>query len=229
MFLATFVDSKVVRLCAKYGERLPNNAKRPNRPRGNFLPMIPKFNNPGEFQHVRQAALLYEDKECGFRAKEIFDRVKGQIQSGTDFLLSPWRFDCFSEGIWPDAKVGPSKGADVVLLSAHGNRSLPATVSSWVEAWLGQMSGWHPILVVLLDKKAEGSREARKFLAPLEHLCQTTGAELFLYFGDPSVFEPGRVPSIFESPIKTEIPLPAPKMRPLAQERMPSRHWGLNE
>src|SRR5216117_1749369 len=111
------------------------------------------------------AVVLYEDVATRQRAMQICDRLVQKFWADVEFDFSWWRFDFLRDREIFRAAADAAAHSDLILISAHAGRQLPALVQDWIETWLGkrergkgvlaamigidddQLKGWTPIHV----------------------------------------------------------------------------------
>ena len=171
------------------------------------------------------AAIAYEDSITRDRALRTFDRLMQKFWADVEFDFSWWRFDFLHHREIFTAAVDAAACSDLILISAHAGRQLPASVQDWIETWLGrrergrgvlaamigidedQLKGWTPIHVYL--------REAAQ-RADMDYLPQVLDAPL------------GRLDGSIET-----ITRRAEKVTSLLDNILHrptiASHWGINE
>src|ERR1043166_5679342 len=85
--------------------------------------------------------MVYEDAETGLRAKRALESLAGHLELDADFNIGLSRFDLLREKAFRELAAREAEGADILLLSAHGNETLPPGVLAWLEEWLIRNAG----------------------------------------------------------------------------------------
>lgn len=126
--------------------------------------------------------IFYEDLAAGLRAKQTLDLLESQLPVSGGMRVQFWRFDLLNEPALREEVANAAMGADLVLLSAHGQHGLPEDVSVWIREWLGRRTDEPPALVVLLDASSEGMPKVNESLAWLRRAAEPAGVEVFPRF-----------------------------------------------
>lgn len=127
--------------------------------------------------------MVYEDAETGLRAKRALESLAGHLELDADFNIGLSRFDLLREKAFRELAAREAEGADILLLSAHGNETLPPGVLAWLEEWLIRNAGEPRALVVSLDPDVAGSAEANGILSALQTVAEPAGVDMFPHFG----------------------------------------------
>jgi hypothetical protein len=96
--------------------------------------------------------IAYEDFATGNRALSVFDRLF-PASGGSPFFSTHnvWKFDLLEITKFRDVAAAEAANADMVIISAHVGRELPAVVKRWMEIWIKRRHAESGALVVLLD------------------------------------------------------------------------------
>ena len=106
--------------------------------------------------------LVYEDDTTALRARQIMNELAVRLEGGTipDPML--FRFELLRLTNIRDLVARQGETADVLVLCAHGEDSLPEYIKSWVTSWLGRKVGRHCMVLVSFDAASGHCRFWRK-------------------------------------------------------------------
>ena len=165
---------------------------------------------------------VYDDRQSGLYAKEVFDALQQQFGPEVDCQLSLWRFDVLSNPALRLQAELAARQSDLVLLAAHGLEKLPAAVGLWMKAWLDGSAAELPALVLLLSAESIGNSQATVMVEELRRCADQAGVDMLHQFS--------RFP---EQRHEQFLGLLHPEMLTLssraADPRFLRRHWGINE
>jgi len=122
--------------------------------------------------------IAYEDLETGKRAMKTYEYMVQQLGDQCLFANQMWKFDVLAVPKLKDFAAKDAAAAEIIIISAHGNRDLPGEVKSWIEMWLGFKTE-AGALVALFDGDGDFN-PARAYLADIasraqiEFFCQPT-------------------------------------------------------
>ena len=171
--------------------------------------------------------LVYEDSQTGLRAKEALESLADHLNLEADFYIGLSRFDLLREHEFRELAAREAEGANILLLSAHGQDALPPGVLSWLEQWLARNAGEPRALVVSLDPGSEGSPAAGQILASLESAAQPAGVYVFPHLGQ--VTEPDSQTTIEDIRYRAETQTGLLDEALHRFELGSHRDWGINE
>ena len=116
-------------------------------------------------------------------------------------------------------------GADVIVMSLHGNRSLESAIESWLTAWVNQRGDKECALGVLFDDDKREMDSVKDTLLRLQQATRQGAVELFSGFMSPRVVE--------EDSRRQQSPQDIAPLffasHNVLQETEFYNHWGLNE
>jgi hypothetical protein len=133
--------------------------------------------------------IIYEGTEAGRRAKRLSDRLLREIGDQFRCVQNLWSFDVLSITEVRNAAAGIARAADVVVLSASGDRELAPHVEKWLELWAWMIDGTDPALVALFES-ADGEC-ARKIRTGLRALARDKQLKFFPHPTFESSADPG--------------------------------------
>jgi len=122
--------------------------------------------------------IAYEDLETGKRAMRTYEYMVQQLGEQCLFANQMWKFDVLAVPKLKEIAAKDAAAAEIIIISAHDGRELPAEVKSWIEIWLGYKTE-ASALVGLFDGQSEFN-PARAYLAEIasraqiEFFCQPT-------------------------------------------------------
>lgn len=95
--------------------------------------------------------MIYEDAEAGRRAKRFSDKLLHMIEPRCELVRNLWNFDVLAITNVRNAAAGIARVADLVIVSASGERELSPPVEGWLDLWVWLIDGTHPALVALFQ------------------------------------------------------------------------------
>ena len=101
-------------------------------------------------EEALSALIAYEDSVTRDRAMRMCDRLVEKFWKDFEFDISWWRFDFLRDAELAQAAASTAARSDLVLISAHGGRELPAAVSHWIETWVARRGPRSGILAAMI-------------------------------------------------------------------------------
>jgi hypothetical protein len=139
--------------------------------------------------------------------------------------LAIWRFDVLRAGIVRELALHKASVADVVVLSAHGRRTLPKVVQHWLKQWLGQKSDEPCALMISLNEDYRDNAAAARIISSLQAEAKARDVTVFPHFST--------APCSKGAPAVQTIQRPAHPNTTRVDDhwRWPEMqsHWGINE
>jgi hypothetical protein len=132
-----------------------------------------------------EAFLLYEDKPTGLRAKLVLDGVLDQLSFACRCSPRLWRLDLLNWTNYRELAAKEAAEADLILVSLHGNRNLPAATFDWINLWLRRRSRRLQVIAILLDKAHFRRAQCEETLYGFSCLAYAQGLTVFRNFQDP--------------------------------------------
>jgi hypothetical protein len=165
--------------------------------------------------------IAYEDLETGKRAMKTYEYMVQQLGEQCLFANQMWKFDVLAVPKLKDIAAKDAAAAEIIIISAHAGRDLPAEVKSWIEMWLGYKTE-ASALVALFD----GDTEFNPARVYLEDIASRAQIEFFC--------QPGVRPSGVHTRSATTLAHPRGEKTlaflTTATQEVPSfPHWGINE
>src|SRR4051812_21678448 len=120
--------------------------------------------------------IAYEDLETGKRAMKTYEYMVQQLGDQCLFANQMWKFDVLAVPKLKEIAAKDAAAAEIIIVSAHEGRELPAEVKAWIEMWLAYKRETGA-LVALFDGDA-AENPARTYLAEvarrakIEFFCQ---------------------------------------------------------
>jgi len=130
-------------LAACYALGLMNTATFPPESPALLTAGLPEFN----------IVMIYEDAAAGRRAKRFSDRLLCEIGDQYRCVRNLWSFDALSLTDVRNAAAGIARIADLVVVSASGDRDLTPQVGGWLDLWAWMIDGSTPALVALFENR----------------------------------------------------------------------------
>jgi len=165
--------------------------------------------------------IAYEDLETGKRAMKTYEYMVQQLGEQCLFANQMWKFDVLAVPKLKDIASKDAAAAEIIIISAHGGRELPAEVKSWIEMWLSYKTE-ASALVALFDTDTEFN-PARTYLADIASRAQI---EFFC--------QPGQWPGATHTRSTNTLAHPRSEktiafLANVTQEVPSFPHWGINE
>jgi len=165
--------------------------------------------------------IAYEDLETGKRAMKTYEYMVQQLGDQCLFANQMWKFDVLAVPKLKDFAAKDAAAAEIIIISAHGGRELPAEVKSWIEMWLKYKTE-ASALVALFDGEGEFN-PARSYLAEIASRAQI---EFFC--------QPGIWPGAPHTRSSNTLAHPRSEktiafLAAATQEVSSFPHWGINE
>lgn len=174
-----------------------------------------------------EALLVYEDLSTGLRGRRTLEDVARQLNPEGHFKLNLWNFDLLAQTALLEEATREAASADIVLLSAHGQKELPAPVRVWYQHWLDDQRGGPKAVALSLDCRSRDTAVGGRILDGLRAAARRVGAKVFLHFGTPAPTDTSSARGRAEDrPTTGRI---RSDLRPDCLEDHPSRDWGLND
>ena len=121
---------------------------------------------------------LFEDVATGKRGKQVYDYLDSHLGEDFEFNHQVWKLDVLSTPSLRDLAAKDVAGADILIISVRGDRSLLPEVKSWLDVWVGQRGS--PIaLVALFDPQFKNYESAREIKRYLEEVSETGQMDFF--------------------------------------------------
>lgn len=139
-----------------------------------FRPELQEPLSDGRQFHI---VMIYEDAEGGSRAQRFADKLLGEIRTDCECVSDLWRFDVLGITEVRNAAVRAATAADLVIVSASGERDLPPAVEDCLELWAWMIDGTRPALVALFPD-SEG-KCVRRIQARLRAIAAQKDLEFF--------------------------------------------------
>lgn len=180
----------------------------------------------GEKPQLR-VTVIYEDLSTGLRAKRMFEQVGRLLDFEADFELTLWRADILPLSGLSQESAREAKETDILFLSGHGQRDLPAPVKRWFLNWLANRVGEPSALAVCFDASVQDIPGITATLNVLGSAAGLAGVDVLVHrYEKPS----GKEGFTIEEAQSHTQNLTGAREGPLPQLAPPSfQHWGINE
>ena len=97
---------------------------------------IPAFGSSDrEMTPALNVVIAYEDLETGKRAMKTYEYMVRQLGDQCLFANQMWKFDVLAVPKLKEIAAKDAAAAEIIIVSAHEGRELPAAVKSWIETW----------------------------------------------------------------------------------------------
>jgi len=127
-------------------------------------------------------AIAYEDFSAGIHVQRTFQGLFDADQRPLQFdMRNAWKFDFLRITELREAAIAETVRADLIIVSMHAAKELPATVKWWMETALAQRDGDPGALVLLCDgHRQNGAKHPPAAEAYLTQCAQRTGLDFFV-------------------------------------------------
>ena len=170
---------------------------------------------------IFSVVVLYEDRETRDRVLGVSRQMEGHVGAEVQLKFSWWKFDFLRDLQLAEQAARHSSLADMLIVSAHPGRSLPAAFTEWVETWLPKRSLRESVLVALTGSGPDPTEDSTT-----QYLRRIASRARMDYLAQPLIGSgavPGHLTDSARHRSVTNVPLPSD-----LQIRPPS-HWGINE
>ena len=183
---------------------------------------LPAFGSSDrEANPALNVVIAYEDLETGKRAMKTYEYMVQQLGDECLFANQMWKFDVLAVPKLKEIAAKDAAAAEIIIVSAHEGRELPASVKAWIDLWLSYKTE-ASALVGLFDAQTEAN-PVRTYLAAVARRAKIE------FFCQPGIW-PGS--SVTRSTNSIAQPLNNKTLAFLATttQEVPSfPHWGINE
>jgi hypothetical protein len=131
-----------------------------------------------------EVLILYEDLGTALRAKRLLDLISEKWDAGAGLNSKLWRRDLLGDSFLREQAAIEAAGADVILLSLHGQRGLPAEVSEWMGRWLHYKEDRSYAVGVLLDPELASKTGGASVVNSVRQLADAASADLFYGYAE---------------------------------------------
>lgn len=123
--------------------------------------------------------IAYDTPINALEAMRLADGMVGQLGEEFEIHRDLWRFDILTLPEIRDDAVRETLDADLVVIAADAERSLPVPVKDWLTAWAARCVPGDGILVALLNVRLAMPAQAGELRFFLRSYADQTGIELF--------------------------------------------------
>jgi len=169
---------------------------------------------------------FYEDFMAATRAYQTFDWLVHTFGGNLPVTTTSWSFAMLGKSRLTDAVLRTSPSADVLVISANGDKDLPAHVALWMDRCISREPDSEPVLLALTAADWEEAEPATPFLASVEQIAIRRRAR---FLNGKSVAEQLKAGSSPEPPPRE---LHGPVRFDSKTARPPvfwNRRWGIND
>ena len=168
---------------------------------------------------VCRVVVVYEDGSAHERAMELAARLEEQVGTELAFIFSSWNFKELAEPGPARAATEAAAGADIILLSAHGN-DLPSAVGRWLELCAAERTISEGALALFLAEPFMLSASSEAVIDRLQHAAGMLGMDFLSLIPQPA-----------EQIIRSFKERSETASRPTRDfpDRPGGNHWGLDE
>ncbi len=118
---------------------------------------------------------FYEDFDAAIRCRKAFDSIANSLCCGRAVMASSWSFSMLGSSEFNAAILMETSGADVMVVSARGDRELPARVATWIEMCVNGCGDTRPVLLALHAEGMEPDGEAAPLCTSVECIASRQG------------------------------------------------------
>jgi hypothetical protein len=133
---------------------------------------------------VFKAVLLYENLAAGAGARWFLERLARASRKTLEEQM--WNFDVLGIREVRKGAASAARKADVVAVSASGQREFPGAVRAWFDMWLSLLEDENPALLALFDSSATPT--VASICAYLSCVTQRAGIEFLSAHRPASLF-----------------------------------------
>src|SRR5437868_4442148 len=140
--------------------------------------------------------LVYQDPLTRARALWLYEQLRIKRLAQYNLRCSRWGCDQLLQPDQSGQATEDALGADMIILSLHGQSSVPAGLQGWINGWLHLKNGRDCALVTLFDRDREERRMRPTALRFFRKLARCTHMSFFFRFYPTSVdVHPANAPS----------------------------------
>ena len=183
---------------------------------------LPAFGSSDrEANSALNVVIAYEDLETGKRAMKTYEYMVKQLGDECLFANQMWKFDVLGVPKLKEIAAKDAAAAEIIIVSAHEGRELPAAVKAWIDLWISYKTEASALVGLFDGESAESP--ARSYLADIARRAKIE------FFCQPGIW-PGS--SVTRSTNTLSQPQNNKTLTFLATatREVPSfPHWGINE
>ena len=169
--------------------------------------------------------LVYEDRPTALRAKCALDRALSQPDATLDSQFHAWRLDVLAEPACQQQATQDARGADIIVLTAHGNNRMSAEAEASLNRWVAAKRAKPCALVISLDGDARPAAERDSALTELRSAAARHGVTVLLHFGEP----PRSEMNAAIADIRRRADTTSQVLEGILHRPELPQHWGINE
>ncbi len=137
--------------------------------------------HPGTNGAILSTAVAYEDFPAGMHALRTFQGLFDENQKTFEFnMRNIWKFDFLRIPELRESAVTETVRADLIIISMHTPRELPAGVKWWIEAALEQREQDPGALVLMYNKHPAGGAALSPAETYLTQRARKAGLDFFV-------------------------------------------------
>jgi hypothetical protein len=134
---------------------------------------------------VFKAVLIFENVSAGAHARWFLERLARASCKTLEEQL--WNFEVLGIREKRNGAASAARKADVIAVSASGQRELPGAVRAWLDMWLWLLEDENPALLALFDS-SDSPNVVASIHAYLSCFAQRAGIEFFSAHRQVSLF-----------------------------------------
>jgi hypothetical protein len=114
-----------------------------------------------------------EDAACGFSARTVIERVLPLLPFEAEAHTTIQEFAAFKPGPFDLSDRLP----DIVIVSAHGQKSLPVNVKGWLETWAQCGHGLTCAMTAVFDRQLQLTAAATEIKSYLQKIARAAAID----------------------------------------------------
>lgn len=143
--------------------------------------------NAADTESGVQVVLLYENALLGQKAKALMHGMQSAMGRSDQFQVNTWQFDSL-QATWFGLHARRSlANAQMIIVAANGNRSLPWEVTEGLKRWLQKNGNHEQALVAFLEADPLHAKEHGRAFSQLENLARQSGLDFFAHISRPEM------------------------------------------
>ncbi len=169
--------------------------------------------------------IAYEDLATALRAKRALDLLPEKFRGDTELSTRLWRVDLLTDAFLRERAAIEAAAADVIILSLHGGKGLPESVSGWLGRWLRHKEDRPYAIGLLLDLELAGADGGNAAIVSVEQMAEAGHADLFYGFCEV----PGTELEAALREISERAERSSAVLEGILRREVPPPRWGINE
>jgi hypothetical protein len=173
-----------------------------------------------EVNSTLNVVIAYEDLETGKRAIKTYEYILQQLGDQCLFSNQMWKFDVLNVPKLKEIASKDAAAADIIIVSAHEGKPLPAEVIAWTEQWLSYKTQASALVGLFGNESID--KPVRNYLAEVARRAKIE------FFCQPGIW-PGTTNKTYTATNAWERDNKSFAFPDAAKEAPAISHWGINE